>query len=151
MAKLDLNGITLDEVKRNSNSSYAASITSGEVFSVACRHSKNGNVVLVIEGKALKCKSFNGDVFMAEGCFLYNPPLTRAIVEACDDSDASIFIVNGAVSKTAPKTTTSDAVVSKADLQKEREKIQSNYFNLKGSDKEAADARLAAIETALKA
>ena len=152
MAKCNLNGVTLDEVKSNSSNVYAASITSGEIFSVVCRHSKNGNIVLSIEGKALACKGFNGDTFVVDGCFLYNPPLTRALVEACDDSNDSIYIIKGAVTKTAPATatTTSDTVVSKTDLQKEREEIQKGYFNLKGAKKEAADARLAAIETQLK-
>ena len=106
MAKLDLNGITLDEVKRNSNNSYAASISSGEICRVVCRHSKNNNVLLVVEGKALHCKGFDGGSFTADGCILYNPPLVKAIVEECDNSDAPIFIVNGAVSKTAPATST---------------------------------------------
>ena len=135
MAKLDLNGITLDEVKSNSSNAYAAGIDSGEIQKVVCRHSKKGNVVLSIEGKALYCKAFDGSNFTADGCILYNPPLTRCIVEACDNSENSIFIVKGTVTTTAPATTTSDTVVSKQDLQKE---------------KEAADARLEAIETALK-
>ena len=152
MAKLDLNGITLDEVKSNSNTAYAASISSGEVFSVACRHSKNGNVLLVIEGKSLNCKDFNGNNFVADGCILYNPPLVKMLVEACDDTDNSIFIVRGAVSKTAPKTTTSsDTVISKQELQKEKEEIQKNFSRLKGEKKVAAEARLEAIEAALKA
>ena len=118
MATLNLGSVTLDEVKRSANSAYAASIISGEIHSVACRHSKNGNVVLVIEGKALSCKGFNGDSFVVDGCFLYNPPLTRAIVEACNGDDASIFIVKGAVSTTAPATVTSDTVVPKEELEK---------------------------------
>ncbi len=151
MAKCDLNGITLDEVKRNSSNAYAAGIESGEIFKVVCRHSKNGNVVLAIEGKSLSCKSFDGSNFITEGCILYNPPLTRAIVEACDNSDASIFIVNGAVSTTAPASKpTRDIVVSKTTLAQEKEEIQKNYFSLKGKEKAEADARLAAIETQLK-
>ena len=150
MAKLALNGVTLDEVKSNSSNVYAASIISGEIFSVSCRHSKNGNIVLKVEGKALNCKGFNGDNFTVEGCFLYNPPLTRAIVEACDNSDTPIFIVNGAVSKTAPATVTSDKVTPKEELKKEMDEIKRDYFNLKGEAKAAADARLAAIETQLK-
>jgi hypothetical protein len=150
MAILNLNGITLDEVKSSSSNAYAASISSGEIFRVVCRHSKNGNILLVIEGKALNCKGFNGDSFVADGCILYNPPLTKTIVEACDNSDASLFIVNGAVTKTAPATATTDIVVSKTDLQKEKDDLQKNYFNLKGEAKAAADARLAAIEVALK-
>ena len=149
MAKIDLNGVTLDEVKRNANSSYAASISSGEIHSVACRHSKKGNVILAIEGKALNCQGFDGSIFTADGCILYNPPLMRAIVEACDDSEASLFIVAGAVTTTAPLTTT-DKVVSKEALSAEKADIQKKYFELKGEQKAAADARLAAIETLLK-
>ena len=104
MAKLDLNGVTLDEVKRNSANAFASNIVSGEIFRVTCRHSKNNNVLLAIEGKALNCKSFDGGSFTADGCILYNPPLVKAIVEACDDSDTVVFIVNGAVS-TAPAST----------------------------------------------
>jgi hypothetical protein len=150
MAKIDLNGISVEEINSNANSSYAASISSGEIFRVVCRHSKNGNVLLAIEGKALTCKDFNGNNFMAEGCILYNPPLTKTIVAACDNSHDSIFIVKGEVSKTAPKMTTSDIVVSKEKLQEEKTTIQNNYFTLKGEEKAAADARLAAIEVALK-
>ena len=152
MAKVDLNGVTLDEVKRNSNSSYAASISSGEIYSVACRHSKNGNIVLVIEGKALTCKSFDGSSFTADGCILYNPPLTRAIVEACDDTDTPVFIIKGVVTKTAPAPSkpSSDKVTPKAELEKEKDEIQKNFFSLKGKEKTAAEARLAAIETLLK-
>ena len=151
MAKLDLNGVTLDEVKRNSTNAYAASIISGEIFSVACRHSKNGNVVLRIEGKALNCKGFNGDVFIADGCNLYNPPLTRCIVEACDDSTDSIFVVGGEVTKTAPATVTSDNVVPKEELQKEMAEIKAKFFQLTEAEQKAATARMKAIETALKA
>ena len=149
MAKIDLNGVTLDEVKSNANSSYAANIISGEIHAVSCRHSKNGNILLVIEGKALTCKSFDGSSFVVDGCILYNPPLTRAIVEACDDSTDSLHIIKGVVSKTAPAPS-SDTVKSKAELEKEKAELQKGYFNLKGEEKEAADARLAAIETQLK-
>ena len=148
MAKCDLNGIAIEEIQRNSNSSFAASIISGEIFRVTCRHSKKGNIILSIEGKALNCRDFNGDNFTTEGCFLYNPALTRAIVEACDDSDTPVFIVAGEVTKTAPAT--SDTVVSKTDLQKEAAEIQNGYFALPREAKAAADARLAAIEKLLK-
>ena len=152
MAKIDLNGISVEEINSNANSSYAAGIDSGEIFRVVCRHSKNNNVLLAIEGKALTCKDFNNNSFVADGCFLYNPPLTKQIVEACDDTDASIFIVKGAVTKTAPASKpSSDKVVSKEELKKEMAAIQSGYFGLGGKEKEAADARLAAIEKLLKA
>lgn len=149
MAKIDLNGVTLDEVKRNSTNAYAANIVSGEIFRVTCRHSKNGNVLLVIEGKALNCKDFSGSTFIADGCILYNPPLTRGIVEACDDSENSLYIGNGVVSKTAPAPS-SDTVLSKEELQKEKDDLQKNYFGLKNEAKAAADARLETIEKLLK-
>ena len=110
MAKCNLNGITVEEINRNSTKAFAANIVSGEIFQVVCRHSKSGNILLVVEGKALTCKGFDGNTFIADGCILYNPPLTKQIVEACDDSDTVVFIVNGAVSKTAPAST--DTVVS---------------------------------------
>ena len=151
MAKCNLNGVSLDEVKRSANNAYAAGIDSGEIFSVACRHSKNGNILLAVEGKALTCRDFNGNTFLCDGCILYNPPLTRAIVEACNGDDASIFIVGGEVSKTAPATaTSSDTVLSKEELQKEAAEIKAKFFNLKGAEKAAAEARLEAIETQLK-
>lgn len=153
MAKCDLNGITLDEVKSNSTNVYAANIVSGEIFKVACRHSKNGNIVLSIEGKALTCKSFNGDTFVVDGCFLYNPPLTKMLVEACDDSNDSIYIIKGVVTKTAPAPSSkpsSDTVLSKEDLMKELTEIKSNFSNLKGQEKVAAFLRMDEIETALK-
>ena len=152
MAKIDFNGITVEEISRNANNSYAASISSGEIFQVACRHSKSGNILLVVEGKALTCKGFDGNTFIADGCILYNPPLTRQVVEACDDSNNPIFIVGGAVTTTAPASKpTTDAVISKEELKREKEALQAKYFSLKGAEKEAAEARLTAIETALKA
>ena len=150
MAILNLNGITLDEVKSSSSNAYAASISSGEIFRVVCRHSKNGNILLVIEGKALNCKGFNGDSFVADGCILYNPPLTKTIVEACDNSDASLFIVNGAVTKTAPATATTDTVTSKAELEKEMTEIKAKFFSLTEADQKTAKARMDAIEKLLK-
>ena len=118
MAKIDLNGITVEEINRNSNTAFAASITSGEIFRVTCRHSKNNNILLAIEGKALNCKSFDGGSFTAEGCILYNPPLVRAIVESCDDSTDSLFIINGAVSKTAPASKPSTDTVEELKIDK---------------------------------
>ena len=111
MAKVSLNGVTVEEINRNSNTAYAAGIDSGEIFRVTCRHSKNNNVLLAVEGKALHCKDFNGGSFTAEGCILYNPPLIKAIIEACDDSENSLYIVAGTVTKTAPAAST-DIVVS---------------------------------------
>ena len=111
MAKVELGSVTVEEINRNSTKAFASNIVSGEIYTVACRHSKNGNVLLAVEGKALHCKSFDGGSFTAEGCILYNPPLVRAIVESCDDSTDSLFIINGAVSKTAPAAST-DIVVS---------------------------------------
>ena len=144
MAKLDLNGVTLDEVKSNANSSYAANIISGEIYSVVCRHSKNGNVLLAVEGKALSCKSFDGSSFVADGCILYNPPLTKTIVAACDDSESSLFIVKGAVTTTAPASKpSSDTVASKEELQAEKKKLE-----LEG--KKTAKSRIDAIEKTLK-
>lgn len=152
MAKIDLNGVTLDEVKRNASNAYAASIISGEIHTVACRHSKNGNVLLAIEGKALTCKDFNGNNFVADGCILYNPPLTKSIVEACDDTDTPVFIIKGAVSKTAPASKpSSDTVQSKEELQKELTTLQAKFFQLSDIDQKAAKSRIDAIETALKA
>ena len=151
MAKVDLNGITVEEINRNSNSVYAANIVSGEIHAVVCRHSKNGNVMLAIEGKALNCKGFDGSTFATDGCILYNPPLTKRIVEACDDSDASIFIVKGAVTKTAPASKpSSDTVTSKEGLKKEMADLQGKFFSLTPTDQAAAKARMDAIETLLK-
>ena len=152
MAILNLNGITVEEINRNSKNSYAANIVSGEIFSVACRHSKNGNILLAIEGKALDCRDFNGNSFAADGCILYNPPLTRWIVAECDNSDASIFVVNGAVSKTAPASKPStDKVVSKEALLDEKQKLQAEFFSLSDADQKAATERLKNIEAALNA
>ena len=120
MAKCNLNGVTLDEVRSNASNSYAASIISGEIFSVEGLHSKNGNPMLRVIGKNLACKDFNGNGFAADGCILYNPPMIKAIIEACDDTDATIFIAKGAVSKTAPASKpTSDTVLSKEEETKE--------------------------------
>ena len=151
MAKLDLNGVTVEEINRNATNAYAASITSGEIQKVVCRHSKNGNVLLAVEGKALTCKDFNNNSFVADGCILYNPPLTKTIVAACDDSDASIFIVKGVVTKTAPSSKpTSDTVLSKANLEKEAAEIKAKFFSLTPTEQETAKARIEAIEKALK-
>lgn len=152
MAKCNLNGITLDEVKRNATNAYAAGIDSGEIHKVVCRHSKNGNVLLAVEGKALTCKDFNGSTFIAEGCILYNPPLVKAIIDLCDGSDASIFIIKGVVTKTAPASKpTSDIVQSKEELKKEKDELEGKFSLLKGKEKTAAKSRIDAIEAQLKA
>ena len=151
MAILNLGSVTLDEVKSSANSAYAASITSGEIHTVVCRHSKNGNVVLVIEGKALSCKGFDGSTFIADGCILYNPPLTKMLVEACDGSDASLFIVKGAVTKTAPSSKlTSDIVQSKEALLAEKDSLQAKLGSLTPTEQAAAKSRIDAIEKLLK-
>ena len=158
MAKIDLNGISVEEINSNANSSYAASISSGEIFKVVCRHSKNGNVLLAIEGKALTCKDFNNNSFVADGCILYNPPLTKTIVAACDDSNDSIYIIKGAVTKTAPATatTTSDTVVSKEDANKaidaELRKLKKDLA-LEDNDAKISEltARIDALNTRKKA
>ena len=152
MAKLNLGEVTLDEVRSNANNSYAASISSGEIFKVACRHSKNGNVVLAIEGKDLNCKDFNGSTFIADGCFLYNPPLTKSLVEACDDTDTSIFIIKGAVSKTAPASKpTSDIVKSKEEETKEIDsKIKALQKSIAVEDDDAKIAKLNAEIASLR-
>lgn len=151
MAILNLGSVTLDEVKNNANNAYAANIVSGEIHAVVCRHSKNDNVVLAIEGKALSCKSFDGSTFVADGCNLYNPPLTRAIVEACDGSDDSIYIVKGVVTKTAPSSKLmSDIVASKEELQQELAATKAKFSQLAEADQKSATARMKAIEVALK-
>ena len=150
MAILNLNGVTLDEIQRNSRNAYAASISSGEIFSVEGCHSKNGNPMLRIAGKYIICKSFDGSTFIADGCILYNPALTRAIVEACDNTAESIYIVGGTVTKTAPAAETSDTVVSKEALLAEKNELQSKFFSLKDTEQETAKSRIAAIEALLK-
>ena len=118
MAKVELGSVTVEEINRNSTKAFAANVISGEIFRVTCRHSKNGNILLAVEGFALHCKSFDGGSFTAEGCVLYNPPLIKQIVEACDNSEASIFIVNGAVSKTAPASKPSTDTVEELKIDK---------------------------------
>ena len=149
MAKCNLNGVTLDEVKRNASNAYAAGIESGEIFTVEGCHSKNGNPMLRVIGKNLRLKDFNGSTFIADGCILYNPPLIKAIIDLCDDSENSLHIIKGEVTTTAPAPS-SDTVVSKEGLKKEMDEIKANYFGLQQKEKEAADARLAAIEKMLK-
>lgn len=149
MAKCNLNGVTLDEVKRNATNAYAAGIESGEIFAVEGCHSKNGNPMLKITGRNLRLKDFNNHTFIAEGCILYNPPLIKAIIDLCDDSENSLHIIKGVVTKTAPAPS-SDTVVSKTELESEKAEIQKNYFSLKNKEKEAADARLETIEKLLK-
>ena len=114
---LVLGSVTREEIANNAKKSYAALIKSGEIVRVECRHSKSGNVLLAVEGKSLHCTDFNNNNFEASGCILYNPAQVGCIVEACDDSNTPIFIVNGAVSKTAPAST--DTVVSLSELKKE--------------------------------
>ena len=152
MAKCNLNGISIDEVNRNAANAYAAGIDSGEIFTVEGCHSKKGNPMLRVIGRALVCRGFDGSTFAADGCILYNPPIIKAIIDLCDNSDASIFIVGGTVTKTAPATaTTSDTVVSKTDLQKEMDEIKAKFFQLSDAEQKAATARMKAIETALNA
>ena len=149
MAKCNLNGITVEEINRNSTNAYAAGIDSGEIFSVEGCHSKNGNPMLRVIGKNLRLKDFNGSTFIADGCILYNPPLIKAIIDLCDDSENSLYITNGAVSKTAPAPS-SDTVQSKEELRKEKAELEKGYFNLKDEEQKAAKSRIDAIEALLK-
>ena len=85
---------------------------------------------------------------------LFNPSLLEKLRVFFEANDCPAHVSEkGEVSKTAPATSkpTSDTVLSKEQLQKEKETIQSKFFSLKGKEKEAAEARLAAIEVALKA
>ena len=149
MAKCNLNGITVEEINRNSTNAYAAGIDSGEIFSVEGCHSKNGNPMLRVMGKALNCRDFNNRSFIADGCVLYNPPLIKAIIDLCDDSTDSLHIIKGVVSKTAPAPS-SDTVRSKEELQKEKAELEKGYFGLKGEEQKAAKSRIDAIEALLK-
>jgi len=150
MAKCNLNGVTLDEVMSNASNVYAAGISSGEIFSVDGCHSKSGKPMLRITGKNLRLKDFNGNNFKADGCILYNPPLIKEIIDLCDDSTDSIFIINGAVTKTAPATATTDKVQPKSELEKEMAEIKAKFFSLTEAEQTAATARMKAIEAALK-
>ena len=83
---------------------------------------------------------------------LFNPSLLEKLRLFFESNDVPAYVSqNGAVSATAPATVTTDKVVSKEELNKEKEAIQSKYFSLKDAEKAEADARLAAIEVALKA
>ena len=104
MATLVLNNVTREEIAGNAGKSYAALIKSGEIFRVECHHSKKGNPIIQTHGSKMVCTDFNGNDFTTDGCILYNPAQVKCIVEACDDSDTVVFIVNGAVS-TAPAST----------------------------------------------
>ena len=152
MAKVNLNGVTIEEINRNATNAYAAGIESGEIYSAEGCHSKNGNPMLKITGRNLRLKGFDGSTFIAEGCILYNPPIIKSIIEACDDSDDSIYIIKGVVSKTAPASKpTSDTVLSREELKKEMAAIQAKFFSLTDSEQETAKSRMAAIEAQLKA
>jgi hypothetical protein len=151
MAKCNLNGVTLDEVKRNATNAFAAGIESGEIFAVEGCHSKNGNPMLKITGRNLRLKGFDGSTFVADGCILYNPPLIKGIIDLCDDSNDSLFIVKGAVTKTAPASKpSSDIVQSKAELEKELTEIKGKFFSLTEAEQKAAKSRMDEIEKALK-
>ena len=84
---------------------------------------------------------------------LFNPSLLEKLRLFFAANDCPAYINEKGEVSTTPTTApapSSDTVLSKANLEKEREEIQKGYFSLKGAEKEAADARLAAIEVALK-
>ena len=83
---------------------------------------------------------------------LFNPSLLEKLRIFFEKNDVPAYVSNsGEVSATAPASKpSSDIVINKTDLQKEKDEIQRGYFDLKGEAKAAADARLAAIEVALK-
>ena len=83
---------------------------------------------------------------------LFNPSLLEKLRLFFEKNDCPAYInEKGEVSATAPSSKpTSDNVLSKEDLMKELTEIKKNYFDLKGKEKEAADARMDKIETDLK-
>ena len=83
---------------------------------------------------------------------LFNPSLLEKLRIFFQENDTPAYVSEkGEVSKTAPATaTSSDTVLSKEELQKEAAEIKAKFFNLKGAEKAAAEARLEAIETQLK-
>jgi hypothetical protein len=82
---------------------------------------------------------------------LFNPSLLEKLRIFFAENDVPAYInEKGEVTTTAPATETTDKVVPKTALQKEAEAIKKNYFNLKEKEKKAADARLAAIDDAIK-
>ena len=82
---------------------------------------------------------------------LFNPSLLEKLRLFFESNDVPAYISEKGTVSTAPATaTSSDTVLSKANLEKEKDELQKNYFSLKGKEKEAADARLAEIEKALK-
>ena len=81
---------------------------------------------------------------------LFNPSLLEKLRIFFEKNDVPAYVSNsGEVSATAPAPS-SDTVVSKTDLQKELTEIKNSYFSLKGAEKATADARIEAIEKALK-
>ena len=83
---------------------------------------------------------------------LFNPSLLEKLRIFFEKNDVPAYInEKGEVSATAPTTatTTSDTVLSKEELQKEKAELQAKFFQLAEADQKAATARLAAIEVAL--
>ena len=82
---------------------------------------------------------------------LFNPSLLEKLRIFFEENDCAAFInEKGEVSKTAPSEPSTDKVVSKTELEKERTEIQGKFFSLTEADQKVATARLEAIEKALK-
>ena len=83
---------------------------------------------------------------------LFNPSLLEKLRIFFEKNDVPAYVSEkGEVSATAPATaTSSDTVLSKADLEKELTEIKAKFFSLTEADQKAATERMKAIETSLK-
>lgn len=85
---------------------------------------------------------------------LFNPSLLEKLRLFFLSNDCPAYVSEkGAVSATAPAPSSkpsSDKVVSKEDLMKEKDEIKAKFFSLTPTEQETAKARMNEIETALK-
>ena len=83
---------------------------------------------------------------------LFNPSLLEKLRLFFEKNNCPAYVSQkGEVSATAPATeTTSDIVVSKTELEKEKAELENKFFKLTPTEQETAKSRLAAIETLLK-
>ena len=81
---------------------------------------------------------------------LFNPSLLEKLRLFFLSHDVPAYVSEGGEVSATATATSSDTVLSKANLEKELAEIKSKFSNLKGKEKTAAFLRMDEIETALK-
>ena len=143
-------GVSAENLRQDLSSQFLGSVL-GRVDSAHITLTEKGRSKAFLSGEFIGVTFDKIKTPVINTGVLFNPSLLEKLRLFFLSHDVPAHInEKGEVSATAPAPS-SDTVLSKEELRKEAAEIQKSYFSLKGKTKEAADARLAAIEVALKA